>query len=147
MKLDHLKIIRHLNRHELWFLIRAAGLLMVLPVLQRVLSLHNLLKLLQPGGAGKPACRGTSKLDMNRIVSLTDGLLWRKFWVFKPVCLRRSFVLFRYLRQAGYPVSVCFGIENPDTGFSGHSWLEMDGTVIAERDENYRRFKVTYRFP
>ena len=147
MKWKQFKRIGNLNRTEIWLLVRVAGILSILAILQKIFSLEKLLSLLQPDASGKCNRCGSAALELERIVYLTDRLLWQNFWVFRPVCLRRSLVLFRYLRQSGYPVSICFGVSNADKTLSGHSWLELDGDVIAERDEGYKGFQVTYRFP
>lgn len=67
------------------------------------------------------------------------------------LCLRRSLVRYHYLRQLGIPVVVKFGAKFvdgvPEKDVTGHAWLEMNGRVYHEPEENWRGFTVMFTWP
>lgn len=67
------------------------------------------------------------------------------------LCLRRSLVRYHYLRQLGIPVVVRFGAKFVDgvqeRDVTGHAWLEVNGRVYHEPEENWRGFTVMFTWP
>jgi hypothetical protein len=67
------------------------------------------------------------------------------------VCLRRSLTRYHYLRRAGLPVAVRFGVRlvggKPDRELTGHAWLTLDGQPYYEDGENYQGFTVMLTHP
>jgi hypothetical protein len=59
----------------------------------------------------------------------------------------RSLILFRFLREAGVPVRVHFGVAREGTDLKGHSWLTLDGRPYAEATDPSPHFQVVYSFP
>jgi len=134
---------------------RILCLIAVLPEMLRFLSIPRLMKVLTP--------RGTTNLrnpvddkGRDRIVKYTDYLLSRDFWMFKSTCLRRSLVLYHFLRREGVNVQICFGVrykgelqkEKVSRELEGHAWLFYKGAIFLERNAAMTtEYTVTYCFP
>lgn len=128
---------------EIRLLLWSAGLLVALPVLQRVLTLPALATLY---GARMPLTI-LPPLDPDRLLFLIQGLLQQRIGMIRPNCMKQSLVLFHFLRQWGHPVSLYFGVAKQDGTLAGHCWVELAGQPLGERDDPQRTFTVSYVFP
>lgn len=95
----------------------------------------------------EPPLSGTRAERALRIVRLTDLCLQRRVALLRPSCMLRSLVLFRFLREAGLPVRVHFGVAREEGSLKGHSWLTLDGLPFAEAGDPSTRFQIAYSFP
>jgi len=50
-------------------------------------------------------------------------------------CLLRSVMLGRHLEKAGIAPQIIFGLEKHGLEFKAHSWVEVDGIVVNDRDD------------
>jgi len=50
-------------------------------------------------------------------------------------CLTRGLTQYRFLRQAGFDVSLRFGIGEVNGRFEGHCWLVQDGRPFLEKQD------------
>ncbi len=142
----YLKVIqrlRTLNLSDAWLLLRIAGLRMALPFLQRVHSLPDLMRFLDTNPVPAPDPR----TDPQRLIHLTQGLLRQNVGIFRDNCLTQSLLLFRFLRRNGYPAMIHFGISKQGNKLAGHSWLELEGEPLAEKEDPTQAFKAIYSFP
>ena len=55
-------------------------------------------------------------------------------------CLRRSLVLWYLLRREGIESNLCFGVRKVADEIIGHAWVEIDGSVINDDQENVEQF-------
>jgi len=94
-----------------------------------------------------PGARRQAPDRSDLILQLTDRILERRVALLRPSCMLRSLVLFRFLREAGIPVCVHFGVAREDAGLRGHSWLTLDGAPFAEPTDPSPRFQIVYSFP
>jgi Transglutaminase-like superfamily len=122
-------------------------LLTVLPLIVKLLSVPRLMNALTPGNS-----KQHKNLDIEKVVKFTDYILSRNLWVYKTTCLKRSLVLYRFLRKLGMNVHICFGVRSPDgesrKKLEGHAWLLYNGDIFLERNiEMTKTYKVTYCFP
>lgn len=66
-------------------------------------------------------------------------------------CLRRSLVRYHFLRRRGLSLQVHFGArfkeEERERAIAGHAWVSLDGRPYYEADENWRNYRVVYRWP
>lgn len=151
-----LKPLRAIKRlrdpRDLWLFLRVLSMLILLPRLIHKLSLPELLARLDPGVLND----AKDEKQLRKTVGFTDSLL--RYHVFQRYgkCLLRSLLLFRFLRQQGWPVEIHFGVrktENPvsdqalqaDTGIRGHSWLVLDNKPFLE--DNKVDYVNTFRYP
>ncbi len=92
----------------------------------------------------------------DKVVKFTDYILSRNLWIYKTKCLKRSLVLYHFLRKLGINVHICFGVrynEKLPNGeakkkLEGHAWLLYKGDIFLEKNiEMAKNYKVTYCFP
>lgn len=151
-----LKPLRAIKRlrdpRDLWLFFRILSMVILIPRLIRKMSLPELLARLDPGITN-------SLKDQNKLlktVGFTDSLLRYRLFQRYGKCLLRSLILFRFLRQQGWPVEIHFGVrktESPvsdqelqaDTGIRGHSWLVLDNKPFLE--DNKVDYVNTFRYP
>jgi hypothetical protein len=76
---------------------------------------------------------------------LTGGVMRGLFG--HSYCLKRSLVLFHYLRRAGKHPIVHFGVARTDGRVHGHAWIELDGQPYAEAGEGLKGFAQIYAYP
>lgn len=93
---------------------------------------------------------------ISRIVKFTDYILSRNLWIYRGTCLKRSLVLYHFLRKSGINVHLCFGVRHngrlPDREaekkLEGHAWLLYRGEIFLERNAAMTRtYAVTYCYP
>jgi hypothetical protein len=140
---------------EIWLFIQIFCLIVILPLMLRFFSLPTLPKVLTPKKKRtyKKLYLGKSK---DTIVKFTDYILSRDFWINRNTCLKRSLVLYYFLRRIGVNVRVCLGVRyynSIKTGdvfrkLEGHAWLLYKGKPYLENQiANINTFKTTYCFP
>src|SRR4051812_33218231 len=66
-------------------------------------------------------------------------------------CLPRGIPLYHFLRRAGAPATLHFGmgkdVGKPGDGFAGHCWVELAGEPIAEPRDPRPLYPEMLRFP
>lgn len=63
------------------------------------------------------------------------------------ICLHRSLLRYHFLRRAGVPVVIQFGVRRKSEGIGGHAWLTLNGAPYHEAAADYAPFVVVYHFP
>jgi len=48
------------------------------------------------------------------------------------MCLKRSLLLFRYLRTRGIPARFCVGVRRRQDELDGHAWVEIEGRHFSD---------------
>ena len=91
-------------------------------------------------------------MGSGRIARLAGLILRRDLWIYRPNCLKRSLLLYHFLRRAGYDVQFCMGVrpgkQAADERLDGHAWLEYRGAPFQEPlEREIPSYAVTYRFP
>jgi hypothetical protein len=127
---------------ELSVLMSSVGLLVALPVLQRVFTLPALITLF---GTRIPTVFPT--LQPERLLFLIRGLLSLRIGMIRPNCMKQSLVLFHFLRKWGAPVTIHFGVTKQHKALEGHCWVELAGQPLGERNDPRRAFVTIYTFP
>jgi hypothetical protein len=140
---------------EIWLFIQIFCLIVILPLMLRFLSFSTLPKVLTPKKK-----RNYTKLYLDKstdtIVKFTDYILSRDFWINRNTCLKRSLVLYYFLRRIGVNVRVCLGVRyynSIKTGdvfrkLEGHAWLLYKEKPYLENEiAELTNFKMTYCFP
>lgn len=128
---------------ELYLLIWSAGLLVALPVLQRVLTLPALVTVF--GTKRMPTM--LPPLEPERLLYLVRGLLHQRIGMIRPNCMKQSLMVFHYLRRWGAPVTIHFGVAKRDEAIEGHCWIELAGQPFGERGNPRREFVQVYTSP
>jgi hypothetical protein len=97
-------------------------------------------------------------LVIEKIVKYTDYILRFHWLAYKNnACLKRSLVLFHFLRKYGIEVHICLGVKrvgalretNSENFLKGHAWLTYNGDIFLEKNslKGKHTFKTTYCFP
>ncbi len=63
------------------------------------------------------------------------------------ICLRRSLLRYHFLRRAGLPLTIHFGVRRLGDDVAGHAWLTLGGQPYHEKPEHYRDFTVMFDYP
>lgn len=140
---------------DIWLFYRVLFLITVLPILIKWHTLPGLLKRLTPSSR-QPIRFSDVDEARSKTIKYTDFILGWRFGVWKLTCLRRSLVLYHFLRTFGMPIQICFGIRFPQTSgrqpehghLEGHAWLRYKSTLLLEIDPAMTyTYKETYRYP
>jgi hypothetical protein len=102
----------------------------LLPLLVRVLPLKALLRLTTPPARLRPYGR----VAADRIVAAVDGRLRNPRNMRRRACLRHGLTLYHFLRLAGVPAVLEFGVYPPelDPGrMHAHCWVTVDGVAVS----------------
>ena len=102
----------------------------LLPLLVRVLPLKALLRLMTPPARLKPY----GAIAPDRIVAAVDGRLRNPRNMRRRACLRHGLTLYHFLRLAGVPAVLEFGVYPPelDPGrMHAHCWVTVDGVAAS----------------
>lgn len=132
-------------RHFL-LLLRVAFWVAVLPLCYRALSLPRLLKLLSPD---RPVS-GPDPEQMELAV-LLDKYIHGLYRLSKKnigrLCLRRSLILYRFLRLHGIPARFFVGVrKKEDGGLIGHSWITINGEHFHNTQADLP-YQITFSYP
>jgi len=134
---------------EIFFLVT------VLPPMLRLLSLPRLMKVLTPRDSRRHKDLDLEK-SKDKIVKYTDYVLSHNLWIYKRTCLKRSLVLYHFLRKLGINVHVCFGVRYSENitdretnrRLEGHAWLLHKGDIFLEKRVGVNKtYRITYCFP
>lgn len=137
-------ITRLRDPRDLWLFLQIISMLLTLPRQIRRCSLPELLEKLDPGVSDSPQ----DMAKLNKTVSFINSLLQYRFFHRYGECLMRSLILFRLLRNQGWPVEIHFGvrkISNNNVEITGHSWLALNGEKFLENNKEV--FVTTYAYP
>ena len=121
----------------------------------RLISLPKLMNLLTPQALKLRTDLGPER-SKDKIVKFTDYVLSHNFWIYRSTCLKRSLVLYHFLRRFGINVHVCFGVkynekapdEEEKKKLEGHAWLLYKGNIFLEKKADpTKTYRITYSFP
>lgn len=127
-----------------WLFLRIAAWSAVLPLLLPFLSLPTLLLILTPDPLGR--LTGPEALAVAELIDRYIGKVLRE----NPdnrgrLCLRRSLLLYRFLRSFGLPVHFFVGVRKENGGLSGHSWIELEGRHFKDTQAEVA-YAVTFSY-
>ncbi len=98
-----------------------------------------------------PAAADLTALDHDRLRGLVDALARSDRRHPFGLCLRRSLLRYHFLRRAGLPLGITFGVRirqpHEPPGLAGHAWNTLGGRPWRENEEDYRGFTVLYVWP
>lgn len=119
---------------------------LAVPLLLR-LKLERLALWLEPSSPPPPP---GGRIEAEALVRRIDVWLRAGRPLVRPGCLTRGLTLYWFLRRAGFPVSLRFGIgelREPADRLDGHCWLALDGEPLAERRDPRPLYTETWRIP
>jgi len=124
------KLNRIKNPKDFWLLLEIIGLALLLPLLLRYLRFPELLQLLGKKPARLPETDYQNR-QAEKVRLFTNFVLGHRFAGTKT-CLKRSLVLYHFLRKIGLDVEIELGITRQESGLIGHSWLTCNGLPYPE---------------
>lgn len=115
------------------------------PLLLRFVGIDRLQRWLEP--STPPRIPRPGRKAAEDLVRRIDGLLRVGWPVVRRGCLVRGLTVYRFLREAGFNVNLCFGMGRPDgvDDFTGHCWVELEGKALAEKREPRPIYTETFR--
>ena len=129
-----------------WLAARVFWSTCLLPLEMRSTSLPVLLQRMT-ARRGSPGIETSLTVErVSRVVGrICQNRLFRN-GLFPRACVRQSLALYRTLTGLGYPAVIHFGVRKDGDSVTGHSWVTLDGQVIAERPSD-GRFEPVYSYP
>jgi len=131
---NKLNKFKQLSKAERWLLFQAV---LLLPVIHRALTLlgyyrlRRVLEKLIPLKTITVPVNETTILQwargMARIVSIAAG-----HGLYKATCLRRSLLLWWFLRGVGIQSEICFGVRMNAQQLEAHAWVEYQGMIVND---------------
>ena len=150
------KIKRHFHSlSDVMLFIQILVLATLLPIALKHMTLMGMMSILTPGNI-KGSKRNSSVKRQRIITTYTDYILNRNIWIYSSTCLKRSLLLYHFLRKSGFDVHVCFGIRyekdltesEAAKSIEGHAWLMYNGDYYLERDRGETgTYTMTYCYP
>jgi hypothetical protein len=127
-------------------LLRIVGIDLFTTVMLKFYQPKDILPYLTPKKTGATRNAADCK-RVETIVRYIDFLIWRNIPILKGACLKRSIVLYYFLRKEGLKVVINIGVAKEEGDLIGHSWLTLDDTPCYETREHAERFNVVLRYP
>lgn len=87
------------------------------------------------------------RLPVDTVRRIADAVAYLDRSTALGLCLHRSLLRYHFLRRAGLPVVIQFGVRRKTEGIGGHAWLTLHGEPYHEAAEDYAPFVVVYRYP
>lgn len=117
-------------------------LALILPKKLKQDSLDELLERITPS-----KIKTSQAYRTRRIVVFVNWWLNRNIWELRPTCLKRSLLLFHFLRKEGIPVKIHYGIAKNGGKVEGHSWLTLEGRPFLEDGLTAEKYRETFVYP
>jgi hypothetical protein len=68
--------------------------------------------------------------------------------VYKATCLRRSLLVWWFLRREGIQSRICFGVRTSHDKLEAHAWVEYHGIVVNDSGSVHEQFQALHEgFP
>ena len=143
-----LRRLSELTPAEYWLMVRIGVVASLLPVVVRLCSVPNVLRLCALRAPRPPA-------DDGIVVACVDRVLARHPGLQRSPCLRRTLLLYRFLGASATDLEVCLGVRYAEAEprdrrrrLAGHAWLIRHDRPYLEADRRgVDPFRVIYRYP
>jgi hypothetical protein len=124
---------------------RLLALMVALPCVHLALALFSfqrVLGFLERNSANRPPADRTSDAtaDAVRLAELAE-IAGRRGAV-GASCLRQALVVWWWLRREGLPARLKIGVAGSGAAFAAHSWVELDGVALAQKDLPHQPFNA-----
>ena len=115
--------------------------IMILPFLIHTKKIRELCKDFTPK-------RSRTNYQNNKIIRYTEFLVALRIPTFRNLCLKKSLILYKFLRENGVDVSINIGTRIDEKGkLRGHSWLTLDKKLFLSDKKIPEKFELLYTFP
>jgi hypothetical protein len=154
-----MKLVRKIKNNfhsftDIWLFISILFWATLLPLIVKFLPLPRSMQIITPSKTHRYIKIKNSAQE--KIVQYTDYILNLNVWIWRTTCLKRSLLLYRFLKKMGMNVQVCFGVKftkgmisnDKNRNLDGHAWLLLNGEIFLEKNiDMVREYKITYCFP
>jgi hypothetical protein len=103
---------------------------------------ERMARLLEPAAPPQPAADPAA---VRALAHRIDRWLRAGWPLVRRGCLTRGITQYRFLRQAGFDVSLRFGLGEVNGKFEGHCWLVQDGQPFLEKRDPRPIYTETWR--
>jgi hypothetical protein len=124
---------------EIHPVVRSGSLAALLPVLLRIMPLPRLLSMLEPRKRER-----SQEISAHELAEIAGAVVRRgpRFGVGE--CLLRSLVLYNVLRRFAYRPVLLIGGRFSEGGLALHSWIEVDGMPLCEKNNPRQVFNILF---
>ena len=132
--------VRRLSPSDRGLLFQSVLLLPVIHIALSVLGYARLLRIMERlvtlrHGSGSEGQSLQRAREIARIVSMAA-----RHGLYKASCLRRSLVVWWFLRKAGIQSQICFGVRVFKSQLRAHAWVEYNGTVLDDAGNVHEQY-------
>lgn len=129
---------------ELFLTLRIFIFMISIPLMLKYMKIQSLVSCIDPRRSHKLSDR----ISIERVIYLCNRIqdMLRERGL-KYTCLRRSLLLFHFLRYYGQKVVINFGIKWKGNDLTGHSWLTLDGEPYLEPEGKPGKFTFVFSLP
>ena len=144
MLIANLNKVRELSWKERRLLVQSALLLPVVHLALFVLGyarLHRVMERLTPSKPGDRTLSESETLkragEITRLVSIAAG-----HGLYRATCLRKSLLVWWFLRKDGIQSNICFGVRMIDSTLEAHAWVEWNGMILNDSTTVREQFQT-----
>jgi hypothetical protein len=137
MQMSNLNKFLKCSRNEQWLLIQAIILFPFLHIALLTVGYSRLHDFVMKTTLLIPSRNVHSEIEaLRRAVEISKSIsLAAQHGLIKATCLRRSFLLWCFLRKEGIPGQICFGVRKINHTLEAHAWVELGGIIINDSTE------------
>nr|MBU1328194.1 lasso peptide biosynthesis B2 protein [Candidatus Omnitrophota bacterium] len=129
---------------DIFLFARVSYLFFILPVIIHIKPLPEILKSWTP--CMSPKLREWDILKITKYLDLFFKLR-ALFFSRRGTCLKRSLILYKFLREKGIEVRINIGVKGDNKKIYGHAWLTLDDKPYLAQPQINEDFKVCFIFP
>ena len=144
MLMTNLTKIRLLSKNERRLLLKSVLLLPVIHIALLILDYYRLRKVMENLTPLKPIDKSVSEKailqraqEIAQIVSIAA-----QYGLYKATCLRRSLLVWWFLRKEGVGSKICFGVRMSECQLEAHAWVEYQGTIVNDSLKIHDQYTV-----
>ena len=147
MLMSHLNKLRQLSWNDRWLLILSLLLLPFIHAALIVMGYSPLRKLLERLTSSKTTDKPVLETDNIRRAQHIAGIvsIAARRGLYKATCLRRSLLVWWFLRREGIPAHIRFGVRMLNGNLEAHAWLEYNGSILNDSAHVRERFQTLDR--
>ncbi|OPY59386.1 MAG: hypothetical protein A4E55_00246 [Pelotomaculum sp. PtaU1.Bin035] len=130
-----------LSPKKLLLLLRVAAAAIVLCFLLRIINFPRLIKIL----GLKEHVLQDDDCQIRDIIQAINLLSGTRFFVIRNNCLKKTLLLYYFLRRAGLKgLAINIGINKVAGKLAGHSWLTLNNEIFLDNYDNVSIYEVIY---
>jgi hypothetical protein len=127
----------------IWLPLQVITVAACVPLLMR-LPLRRVGRVIEPR---RPPEVPAEPEQVEQLVRLMATILWSGRPLIQRGCLTRGITHYYFLRRAGVPLELCFGMGKPFGSTAGHCWLIRNGEPYLEPVDPRTRYTEVCRIP